>query len=275
MSAGLKSIHLKAVTLSGPRYVSTTSHFLRKLRSHSYGFVDPSLVLRGCHLIPAFAVGKDHPEGTWYANMAKDSKDWKGYYVNRCGKLISPLLLLKNISGFADRDMTMRYHWGMGIGHMYSHGQVVHSQQYSAPVGEEDPDIAQEEAVEEDRVAKAPEAAQEEVPEDQIAQVSEVVQEKISENHVTQAAEVIREQAEISENHAYFKLSRLFKNVLEKGMLLQFLLFWGVDEQPDDVSEPDDPVPEEIDLDHDSAGDSESASDDDSDDREDSEEFPE
>ncbi len=69
--------------------------FPPKVEKHYYGFVDPTLVLRGCHLIPAFAVGKDHPEGTWYANMAKDSKDWKGYYVNRCGKLISPLLLLK------------------------------------------------------------------------------------------------------------------------------------------------------------------------------------
>lgn len=51
----------------------------------SFGFVDPSLVLRGCHLIPAFSLGKRHPEGTWFSNMAKDSTDWNGYYVNRFG----------------------------------------------------------------------------------------------------------------------------------------------------------------------------------------------
>lgn len=49
----------------------------------SFGFVDPSLVLRGCHLIPAFSAGKHHAEGTWFSVMAKESQDWKGYYVNR------------------------------------------------------------------------------------------------------------------------------------------------------------------------------------------------
>ena len=24
---------------------------------------------------------------------------------------------------FVDRDMLMRYHWGLGVGHIYSHGQ--------------------------------------------------------------------------------------------------------------------------------------------------------
>ncbi len=32
------------------------------------------------------------------------------------------------ITRFADRDITMRYHWGMGIGHTYSHDQDVDSQ---------------------------------------------------------------------------------------------------------------------------------------------------
>ncbi|KJA15800.1 hypothetical protein HYPSUDRAFT_148660 [Hypholoma sublateritium FD-334 SS-4] len=112
--------------------------FPSETEKDSYGFVDPSLVLRGCHLIPAFSGGKRHGEGTWFANMAKDSKDWKGYYVNR----------------FADRDMTMRYHWGLGVGHTYSHGRDVRSQQYSAPAEGEDP-----------KVAKDPEVSQEEASE--------------------------------------------------------------------------------------------------------------
>lgn len=31
---------------------------------------------------------------------------------------------------FADRDIVMRYHWGLGIGHTYSHGKDLRSQQY-------------------------------------------------------------------------------------------------------------------------------------------------
>lgn len=34
--------------------------------------------------------------------------------------------------------MAMRYHWGLGIGHTYSHGQSCQSQQYSAPIPESD-----------------------------------------------------------------------------------------------------------------------------------------
>ncbi|KJA18100.1 hypothetical protein HYPSUDRAFT_145489 [Hypholoma sublateritium FD-334 SS-4] len=78
----------------------------------SFGFIDPGLVLRGCHLIPTFSLGKIHLEGIGRSKIAKDANDWKGYYANR----------------FADRDMAMRYHWGLGIGHTYSHGRSVPSQ---------------------------------------------------------------------------------------------------------------------------------------------------
>lgn len=37
----------------------------------------------------------------------------------------------------------MRYHWGLGIGHTYSHGRDVHSQQYSAPTSAQDPEVTQ------------------------------------------------------------------------------------------------------------------------------------
>ncbi len=52
-------------------------------QSDSFGFVDPSLVLRGCHMIPAFSFGKRHPSGTGFSSMSKDGNDWKNYYVNR------------------------------------------------------------------------------------------------------------------------------------------------------------------------------------------------
>lgn len=40
------------------------------------------------------------------------------------------LTISQNIR-FADRDITMRYHWGLGIGHTYSHDQKMPSQKHS------------------------------------------------------------------------------------------------------------------------------------------------
>ncbi|KJA12874.1 hypothetical protein HYPSUDRAFT_125060, partial [Hypholoma sublateritium FD-334 SS-4] len=72
----------------------------------AFSFLDPSLVLRGCHLIPAYSLKRRNLEGIQLSELSKDKNDWKSYYVNR----------------FADRDMAVRYHWGLGIGHIYSHG---------------------------------------------------------------------------------------------------------------------------------------------------------
>lgn len=49
----------------------------------AFGFVDPALVLRGCHLIPAFSQGKQHSDGVGLSSIAKDGQEWKQYYVNR------------------------------------------------------------------------------------------------------------------------------------------------------------------------------------------------
>lgn len=49
----------------------------------SFSFLDPKLVLRSCHLIPAFSGGKKHSDGIGFSSMSKDSKDWKYYYVNQ------------------------------------------------------------------------------------------------------------------------------------------------------------------------------------------------
>ncbi|KAH7904506.1 hypothetical protein BJ138DRAFT_1019068 [Hygrophoropsis aurantiaca] len=75
----------------------------------AFGFLDPKDVLRGCHIIPAFADGKVHADGAGLSHCIHDSEDWKGYFVNR----------------FVDRDMTMRYHWGLGIGHLYATSDAV------------------------------------------------------------------------------------------------------------------------------------------------------
>ncbi|KAF8151198.1 hypothetical protein BJ912DRAFT_869512 [Pholiota molesta] len=104
----------------------------------SFGFVDPSLVLRGCHLIQAFSLGKSHPDGIGLSSISKDGQDWISYDVNR----------------FADRDMLMRYHWGLGVGHSYSHDCDHRSQQSYMPPevdehGEEDQRVENERGEEE------------------------------------------------------------------------------------------------------------------------------
>jgi hypothetical protein len=68
---------------------------------NSFGFIDPSDILRGCHIIPAFAMGRLHIDHKSHHRIpafamgmrqiknrglsvcARDSLDWAGYYVNR------------------------------------------------------------------------------------------------------------------------------------------------------------------------------------------------
>ncbi|RDB21901.1 hypothetical protein Hypma_011139 [Hypsizygus marmoreus] len=103
----------------------------------AFGFVNPADVLRACHIIPAFVNGMRHPDGQGISKWARDHQDFKSYFVNR----------------FVDRDMLMRYHWGMGIGHTYCHLKDAGLSQEnsglnSSPQGHEE-ERTEEEAVEE------------------------------------------------------------------------------------------------------------------------------
>ncbi|KAJ3524296.1 hypothetical protein NMY22_g11058 [Coprinellus aureogranulatus] len=70
-------------------------------------FVDPADVLRAAHIIPRFSEGMKDQGDTLgrrgFSKCAKDDEDWKEYYVNP----------------FVDRDMMMRFHRGMAVGHIY------------------------------------------------------------------------------------------------------------------------------------------------------------
>ncbi|KAG2336642.1 hypothetical protein BDR05DRAFT_978733 [Suillus weaverae] len=84
----------------------------------SFGFLDPADILRATHLIPCFSKGMRHKDGKGLSGTAGDKGDWREYYVNR----------------FVDRDMLMRFHYGLGVGHIYSHnvmpnlkGPVIHN----------------------------------------------------------------------------------------------------------------------------------------------------
>lgn len=62
----------------------------------SFDFVDPSDVVRGCHLMPAFRHGKLHREhkvATSPVSAARDSEEWEYYYVNRYGEITRCCLL--------------------------------------------------------------------------------------------------------------------------------------------------------------------------------------
>jgi hypothetical protein len=49
----------------------------------SHSFIDPSLALRACHMIPRFRKGMKHPDGKGTSELANDGSDWIEYYINR------------------------------------------------------------------------------------------------------------------------------------------------------------------------------------------------
>ena len=82
----------------------------------AFGFVDPSHVIRVCHLIPVFDLQRTRDRlGT---SMARDTEgDWRAFYANRCDLHLhishSPLTLSR--ARFVDRDAFARFS-GIGIG---------------------------------------------------------------------------------------------------------------------------------------------------------------
>jgi hypothetical protein len=57
--------------------------FLPVNQENAFGFVDPASVLRGGHLMPRFAAGRQHVGGKGISVCARDSEDWCQYYVGR------------------------------------------------------------------------------------------------------------------------------------------------------------------------------------------------
>jgi len=60
-----------------------TVHFPPMHEDNSFGFVDPDDVLQGCHILPAFAKGKQEGANINVSHCAKDTKDYLLYYVGR------------------------------------------------------------------------------------------------------------------------------------------------------------------------------------------------
>ncbi|KAJ3528201.1 hypothetical protein NMY22_g9514 [Coprinellus aureogranulatus] len=74
----------------------------------SHTLIDPMEVVRACHIVPDFTRGLRYPDGKGKSIIAGDSKDYQSYFINR----------------FADRDLFMRYEWGLAVGHAYTHGEA-------------------------------------------------------------------------------------------------------------------------------------------------------
>ncbi|KAF9221244.1 hypothetical protein BS17DRAFT_810136 [Gyrodon lividus] len=89
--------------------------FVPLTSADAFGFVNPEDIVRGCHIIPAFAHGRLHSDGNPVSMNAWDSDDWRFYYVN--------WYLVHFLSNhvFVDCDMLLRYHWGLVVGHAYTH----------------------------------------------------------------------------------------------------------------------------------------------------------
>ncbi|KAH7917303.1 hypothetical protein BV22DRAFT_1135525 [Leucogyrophana mollusca] len=87
----------------------------------AFGFVDPDDVLRGCHVVPQFSQGLRHLDGVGISPCAHDHTDYQYYFVNRYVASSSIQASCQSSFSFVDRDMFMRYHWGMGIGHTHTH----------------------------------------------------------------------------------------------------------------------------------------------------------
>ena len=96
--------------------------FIPDTDMNAFGFLDPSLVLRGCQLIPSFVDGRTsgllNTTSRTAARRPEDVDDWTNFYVNMyVGCLyISHVHELTCIS-FADRDMVMRF-LGGAVGHV-------------------------------------------------------------------------------------------------------------------------------------------------------------
>jgi hypothetical protein len=149
--------------------------------AESVDFLDPSDVLRACHIIPRFHKGLRYESGNIMAQgalrgtgslsdddepsppnkkitrcshmicqplhsaitdcklsrCAQEEDDWHEYYVNRYLTNIFLIVVLADHitfnTRFVDRDMLMRFHWGLGVGHVYSHEDAPASLRITLP----------------------------------------------------------------------------------------------------------------------------------------------
>jgi hypothetical protein len=101
--------------------------FLPESDPQAFGFLDPSFVIQGCHLLPTFKKGRtsEYLMATVSAGRPiGEGDDWTYFYVNMYAfgfSLFSSsaTLIWVFLTRFLDRDMFIRY-FGNGIGHQFT-----------------------------------------------------------------------------------------------------------------------------------------------------------
>jgi hypothetical protein len=87
--------------------LATDTHELDKVvllpvnKTGALEFIDPSLVLRACHIVPRFSAGRRFPNGTGNSALAQDRDDWNEYFINR-------FFLLKHRLRLGDADWCLK-----------------------------------------------------------------------------------------------------------------------------------------------------------------------
>jgi len=112
---------------------ATTRHFDRVAfvphddrDEEPFGFIDPATVIRGCHLIPDFNLGKTH-ELLPASVFQDDGGDWKRFRVAQCVTFIFTISSLTTLRfSLSDRDLMMRF-TGLGVGHLEYKARAVHA----------------------------------------------------------------------------------------------------------------------------------------------------
>ncbi|KAJ7222643.1 hypothetical protein GGX14DRAFT_352730 [Mycena pura] len=104
--------------------------FLPETDPNAFGFLNPDEVIRGAHVVPAFAYGRTehlleaNSIGRLPREGLSDSEDWRYYYVNF----------------FVDRDMYVQYIGG-GVGH---YKLDIPQEEQRAPANEEEKELEEE-----------------------------------------------------------------------------------------------------------------------------------
>jgi hypothetical protein len=83
--------------------------FLPMSDENAFGFVDPTDVLRACHIVPQYAGKKLHSDGISLSRCVRGAHDWREYFVNRYAAIHTIAYLL--IRGIDSLIMT----WSCGI----------------------------------------------------------------------------------------------------------------------------------------------------------------
>ena len=82
----------------------------------AFGFVDPSHIIRTCHLIPVFNLGRTRDQLN--PSMARDvNGDWQAFYANRCDLCFGPACIPLVLTLLTDLliAMHLRDLWASGL----------------------------------------------------------------------------------------------------------------------------------------------------------------